>query len=230
MLSKLLPEIAAVFDADIAVVLLLDGDRLTVRAAHGLETERRTGLGVAIGEGFAGTIGATKKSYYLHDVFDSSLVRSTWVFDTGIRTMLGVPLLRGDELIGVLHVDWREPRDYDPRQEQLLDLLGDRVALAVANATLYESQRNATRLAETLNSVNELLLSVVDFDELMSDLVVRAARAVNADKSSIVRPDKDEWVVQETHNFASDVKGTRYSRQATKSLELARKTQGAGIR
>ncbi|HSK48013.1 MAG TPA: SpoIIE family protein phosphatase [Coriobacteriia bacterium] len=225
MLSKLLPEIAAVFDADIAVVLLLDGDRLTVRAAHGLEAERRTGLGVAIGEGFAGTIGATKKSYYLHDVFDSSLVRSTWVFDTGIRTMLGVPLLRGDALIGVLHVDWREPRDYDPRQEQLLDLLGDRVSLAVANATLYESQRDATRLAETLNSVNELLLSVVDFDELMSDLVVRAARAVNADKSSIVRPDKDEWVVQATHNFASDVKGTRYSRPVAQSLELARKTR-----
>jgi serine phosphatase RsbU (regulator of sigma subunit) len=58
------------------------------------------------------------------------------------RSLLGVALLVQDRVIGVLTVGSKRHRAFTDEDEQLLRLAGDRVALAVEHARLYERERD----------------------------------------------------------------------------------------
>ena len=140
-LEHLLPELVCrVCDAlavDNAAVLLVDQTgTLELRAAEGVQAG--TSVRLAIGEGFAGRVAAQRAPLAIRgeglEIIINPALRA-------LRSLLGVPLLANDRVIGVLHVGTREERDFTEQDVQLLRLAGDRVALAVEHAALYEHER-----------------------------------------------------------------------------------------
>jgi serine phosphatase RsbU (regulator of sigma subunit)/anti-sigma regulatory factor (Ser/Thr protein kinase) len=67
--------------------------------------------------------------------------------DQGIVSLLGVPLVIEDRVLGVLHVGSREPRDYTDDDVRLLELAAERLAIALDHSRLYEREQ---AVAETL--------------------------------------------------------------------------------
>jgi two-component system sensor histidine kinase MtrB len=57
--------------------------------------------------------------------------------ERGIKSLLGVPLLAGDETLGVVHVGTLKPRRFSADDVELLQLVAERVALAVAKARVH---------------------------------------------------------------------------------------------
>jgi PAS domain S-box-containing protein len=68
----------------------------------------------------------------------------------GLRSELAVPLRSGDRLFGVLMVASREPRNYGDEDIELLTGLANQVAVALANAELYERARSVAERLERL--------------------------------------------------------------------------------
>jgi serine phosphatase RsbU (regulator of sigma subunit)/anti-sigma regulatory factor (Ser/Thr protein kinase) len=66
----------------------------------------------------------------LHRV-DHTTVLNPILFQKGIRSLLGVPLLAHGDLVGVMHVGTKTRRRFTPDETELLQLVGDRVALAL---------------------------------------------------------------------------------------------------
>src|SRR5262249_40697602 len=58
--------------------------------------------------------------------------------EKGIRSMLGVPLLVGGDAMGVLHVGTLVPRIFTERDTELLQLVADRVAIAIERARVHQ--------------------------------------------------------------------------------------------
>jgi sigma-B regulation protein RsbU (phosphoserine phosphatase) len=145
LLDELLIRVREALSADTAAILLLDKGRgeLVARAAKGLEEEVEQGVRIPMGRGFAGTIAATGKPLSIYDV-DHSMVLNPILRQKGVRSLLGVPLVVQGETLGVLHVGTLEHRHFTPDEEALLQLVGDRVALAI-NAALYERERAIAR-------------------------------------------------------------------------------------
>ncbi|MGH2756985.1 MAG: PP2C family protein-serine/threonine phosphatase [Actinomycetota bacterium] len=141
LLEELLIRVAEALSADTVAILLLDEQRgeLVARAAHGLEEEVREGTRIPVGQGFAGTIAATGKPVTIFDV-DHSIVMNPILRRKGVRSLLGVPLVVEGQTFGVLHVGTLTPRRFGPEDEQFLQLVGDRVALAL-HVGLYERER-----------------------------------------------------------------------------------------
>jgi serine phosphatase RsbU (regulator of sigma subunit) len=83
----------------------------------------------------------------LLDRVDSTTVWNPILWQKGIRKMLGVPLQRGPELLGVLHVGRLADRDFTPRDAQVLELVAARMANAV-QARLLEIERAAGQLVQ----------------------------------------------------------------------------------
>lgn len=70
-------------------------------------------------------------------------------FSQGERSMMSVPLIRRDEVIGALHFRSKQPNAYCERDLALAERVGEQIAGAIANARLY------TDLKETERSLRE---------------------------------------------------------------------------
>jgi sigma-B regulation protein RsbU (phosphoserine phosphatase) len=132
LLVELLDRVRAVLEADTAAVLLRQhgSDDLIARAACGLEEEVRQGVRVPIGTGFAGTIAARREPVVL-DRVDETTVANPILWERRIHHMVGVPLIVGDELLGVLHVGRIADRSFEPHDVELLQVAGERISAAV---------------------------------------------------------------------------------------------------
>ena len=151
LLNALLERVKKVLEADTAAVLLLDkpAGQLVATAASGLEEEVRQGVRIPLGTGFAGRIAATREPVILTTV-DHTTVRNPLLVDRGIRSLLGVPLLVGGNVIGVLHVGSLTGRQFGQRDAELLQLAADRAALALHSLMSQDDALAAVALQRSL--------------------------------------------------------------------------------
>jgi serine phosphatase RsbU (regulator of sigma subunit) len=148
LLVELLDRVRDVLQADTAAVLLLEPgtQELVATAARGIEDEVYQGVRVPLRVGFAGRIAAERRPVVL-DRVDETTVANPILWEKGIRTMLGVPLLVGERVIGVLHVGRLAERRFTAADAELLQLVAERVAFA-SQTRMLEVERSASRLLE----------------------------------------------------------------------------------
>ena len=150
LLESLLDRITDALRVDTVVVMLLDetGTVLVARAANGLEEEVERGLRIPVGRGFAGRVAAQARPVVLGDL-DRADVLNPILREKGIRSMLGVPLIVQGRVIGVLHVGSLHPREFPESDVRFLQIVADRVALAIEHSRLYDEARQARHEAAT---------------------------------------------------------------------------------
>jgi phosphoserine phosphatase RsbU/P len=151
LLNALAERVKNVLQADTAAVLLLDqpAGQLVATAASGIEEEVRQGVRIPLGAGFAGRVAASRKPVILTTV-DHTTVRNPLLVDRGIRSLLGVPLLAGGNVIGVLHVGSLSDRTFGQQDAELLQLAADRAALALYSLMAQDDALAALALQRSL--------------------------------------------------------------------------------
>jgi PAS domain S-box-containing protein len=164
LLAHLLERIAETLSVDTVAVLLMDEttNELVARAAIGIEEEVQQGVRVPVGLGFAGRIAAQCRPVVLDDV-DHADVRNPILREKGIKSLLGVPLMIEGRVLGVLHVGSLHRRQFKDQDVQLLQIVGDRAALAIDHARLFEEARTARRdaaIAEATVKARDEFLSI----------------------------------------------------------------------
>ncbi len=143
LLRQVLERITAALAVDNTAILLLDETENTLVVHHAVGPEEmQTGqMRVPVGQGVAGRIAATRQPLILDDLRAAEPVNP--LLREQLASLLGVPLLVEGRLLGVLHVDSATPRRFTQDELHLLQLVADRVALALDNARLYEAERVA---------------------------------------------------------------------------------------
>jgi phosphoserine phosphatase RsbU/P len=141
---ELLERVRGFLDTDMAAIMLLDveAQELVTVAAIGLEAEVEQGFRLGLGTGFTGRV-AAERTPIIIDHVDSTTVASPILRDTGIKTLVGVPMLAGGDLIGVLHLGSYSARQFSPDDVALLQMVADRAALS-AQAAQASADRAAT--------------------------------------------------------------------------------------
>jgi phosphoserine phosphatase RsbU/P len=150
-LDALLDRVKEILRTDTAAVLLLDfaAGELIATAAAGLEEEVRQGVRIPVGRGFAGRIAAEHKPVILDHV-DHTTVLNPILWEKGIRSMMGVPLVASGRVIGVLHVGSLAPRRFTSDDVELLQLAADRAATAVQSINTQADRAAAAALQRSL--------------------------------------------------------------------------------
>lgn len=146
VLVSLMRTAQGLLPGDHADLLLLDevGARLVVRASAGrvtaAEPQRRP---VSVGDGVLGQIAAEGRSVLIERLPGGNPPG----IPDGQGSMIGAPLLLDGEVIGVLAVSGEGPECFTDADLRLLELVGERVALAIGQAQLRDREQ---RMAETL--------------------------------------------------------------------------------
>ena len=208
LLGELLVRVREILEADTCAVLMLDPetDELVARAAIGIEEEVEAGVRIPVGGGFAGRVAATRQPVFLPDV-DHADVLNPILHEKGIKSLLGVPLLRGESVIGVLHVGSLTYRTFTDEDTQLLQLAADRVARAIEHARAFGSERSARARLERVQSVTDVALSHLDLDALLAELLVRVREILEADTCAVLMldPETNELVARAAIGIEEEV-------------------------
>jgi GAF domain-containing protein/anti-sigma regulatory factor (Ser/Thr protein kinase) len=198
LLEALLQRISDVLDVDTVAFLLLEDGELRARAAKGIEEEVEQGVRIPVGEGFAGRIVAERRSIFVPDV-DHADILNPILRAKGIRSLLGVPLLVEGRPIGVLHVGSLTPRVFTDADRDLLQLAGDRAALAIEHANLFAQERRAREAAEeasrrlqALQRVTDAALAYLPQQDLLQELLYRIADILHVDTVAILLLEGDQ--------------------------------------
>lgn len=132
LLQALLECIRQIMHVDtITVLLRTEGEQqLAVGATVGLEEEIATHVRIPLGQGFAGQIAERCEMMIVEDLSKVEIV-SPILRNKGLHSMLGVPLLVKDRVIGVFHVGTFHPRQFTSNEVQMLQFVASRIALAI---------------------------------------------------------------------------------------------------
>ena len=192
LLGQLLVRVRDALSANTCAILMLDPEtnELVARAAIGIEEEVERGVRIPVGQGFAGRVAAAKEPVILADV-DHADVLNPILREKGVKSLLGVPLVIAGEVLGVMHVGWLRHRDLGSADVELLQLVGDRVALAIEHARAFEAERAGRRRLEQIQSVTDATISVLELDELLAELLIRIRDILAVDTVAILLVDRD---------------------------------------
>lgn len=141
LLDELLTRVRDALDANTCAVFLFDegGSQLVARAAKGLEEAVEQGVRIPVGRGFAGRIAAERAPVAIEDV-DPADVLNPILREKGVRSLLGVPLIARGKLLGIIHVGTLEPRTFSAEDVELLQVVGERVALGIQHAIVHDER------------------------------------------------------------------------------------------
>jgi sugar diacid utilization regulator len=88
----------------------------------------------------------------------------------GVRSMLGVPMVLGGEVIGIVFLDDAERRhEFAPAESEIASMFADLAAVVVAQAEMTARLRTSLR---TVDRQNELLRHAAQMDETLTSLVL----------------------------------------------------------
>ncbi|SDO25662.1 PucR C-terminal helix-turn-helix domain-containing protein [Microbacterium sp. ru370.1] len=153
VLERLVDRAHELLAADVAYLSEFDetDETLRVRATRGTVTAALRGLVVPPGRGLVGAIAESRMPHAVrrYDAVDAD--RHTTGVDAavageGIVSMLGVPLLSEDRVLGVLFVAERREREFGPDDTALLAALADHASVVLQTAAaLADARRQAER-------------------------------------------------------------------------------------
>ncbi|MGK3207002.1 PP2C family protein-serine/threonine phosphatase [Amycolatopsis sp. MEPSY49] len=151
LLAETLQRLREVMEVDTATVLRYQhsGSQLVAFAAAGIEEEVHQGVRVPVGSGFAGRVALERQPVILDHIDETTVVNSL-LWERGLRSMLGVPMIAGAELVGVLHVGSVAPREFTEAEVATMQLLADRLAMAIQVEALEENRSATMALQRSL--------------------------------------------------------------------------------
>jgi len=164
-------------------------DRLVRRAWSADAGVASVDLPGALGfdEGATGWIARHRKALFIEDITrDARVMSQDWAMRYGLRVFAGVPVVSGDELLGVLtlNLETRNLRRED--DEALLVSFASQAAVAVRNARLFAETEGRRREAEELARLARALTESLDITAV-AERTVESVNMLFAARSAVIR-------------------------------------------
>ncbi len=183
-----------VMHVDSCAIYLLDpdGETLRLRATTGLARRAIGRATLNVGEGMTGyAVRRNQPIYATHAQNDPHFKWVEEADETAFHSLLAVPLVLETKPLGALNVQTIAPHAFSAAEIEVLSLIGDLAAGALAKAQLYDSQRRQIDELQALAQVSAAVTSPQYLDDMLDLVTEMAARTMEAAVCSIFLLDED---------------------------------------
>ncbi len=168
-----------------------DGQAMTIVAEHFDPQKSTTALGFSIpieGNLLSQQVLETREPVFVDDISSNLLVEPVrdLLEAQGIKGMLILPMLVGNEVLGTLGIDLlEEGQKLNVDQVELARTIIFQAATAVQNAKLYsQTQRRAER-EQLVNSINQKIQSTTSVEDALQTAIAELGRALQAQNAHV---------------------------------------------
>jgi sigma-B regulation protein RsbU (phosphoserine phosphatase) len=184
--------IARLISFDAFAVYLFDPRKQELRVAGGVGYPREPVV-LKAGEGLVGMAVAEQRPVLVNDV--SSHPAYVPIVG-GIKSELVVPLVHQSRPIGALNLLSSRPAQFSEHDVPIVRQFAAHVAVALANARLFESARKDADAFETLSEIARDVAALLDLDELLAHLAQLAKRVIDYRTFGILLLDEARGVLE----------------------------------
>jgi two-component system NtrC family sensor kinase len=116
-----------------------------------------------------GQVMLKKRTIHYANVFDHPELDQNRIRLGGERALLMVPLLRDDQMLGVIVLRQSHMRPFTPPQIQAIEVFADQAVIAISNVGLFEQvQRRTFELSQSLNELRAAQDRLIQTEKLAS--------------------------------------------------------------
>ncbi len=219
--SKLIP-----IDRIAINLLNPEANRITSSYISGVEVEgRKAGDTIPFVGSISEEILRTRKSLLIQTEDQDELVRYSptllTTFQAGLRSMISVPLIAQDQVMGIIHIRAIQPNAYTERDVQLAERMGAQIAGAIANAELYterkqaeeaarKSEEEAKRLAkenEVIAEIGKIISSTFVIEEVYEGFAEKVRELVPCDRIVVNLNDLQQGTITQLYVSGMGIAG-----------------------
>ncbi|MFW6195162.1 MAG: GAF domain-containing protein, partial [Chloroflexota bacterium] len=210
-----------------AVVKLIPADRVRIatvnaergtfaeRYSHGLQvSERKPGDELPLEGSLTGLVTQRKQPIVIQPADEDEARETAAAFPLtepsirwGIRSMLGVPLIAGDHVVGTLHLLSRRRGAYTERDTRLSERVAAQIAGAVQNAELHSLVNAKAREQQGLATISRIITSTLDIHKVMDDFVEELRGLIPADRVVVNTVDVSAGTYSHLHHSGVMLEG-----------------------
>jgi len=179
-------------------------DELVLRAADESAQGMIGKIRLKLGEGITGWVARERKHVSVTSGAsgDHRFKYFPEIHEEEYESMLSVPLVAKNEILGVINVRTRNPHSYSKSQVRLLSGIANQVAGAIEKTRRARDLEKTKVQLHTLSEVSQAIASNVYIDEVLHLFVEMTARTMNYKICTVLlrEPDKNELILKATQS------------------------------
>ncbi|MDP2982921.1 MAG: sigma 54-interacting transcriptional regulator [Candidatus Latescibacter sp.] len=220
LLARIIGEYLSVDD----VLIFLkepETDTLVLRISIGLDPIAIGNVRISIGQGITGMVAKTRKYLTSKNILkDPRSFYSAYSEDEKYPSILSVPILWNDELLGVVNIRSKVEREFTEREAQELNNFTASIAGSIKHAQEYENLEYKAKLLELSNKIAGTVSSSLDLDVILDELAWEIANSFGINGVIIYLMDSKGTVTKTTSYGLKSTFVKNYPRETAASCFL----------
>lgn len=194
ILKHIVEVVVEVTKSDACLLYLLSDsqDELILRASKNPHPKLIGRITIGLGEGITGWVAQERTRVVIQSnanddprfKFFHNLPEDRY------QAFVSVPIMAKKEVVGVINVQHKRPKRYQPDEMALLSTIANQVGGAIENARLYDQMQRKALQVETLSQVSETVASNRLIKDVLQLLVSMTAQMMNSKICSIMLLDE----------------------------------------
>ncbi|MHB0997694.1 MAG: GAF domain-containing protein [Armatimonadota bacterium] len=195
---------------DTCFIYLLDDSEqeLILSAAIGPTKDVVGKIRLKVGEGVTGWVARERK----HVALDKEAFRDhrykafTELKEDKFQSLLSVPLVADEQIVGVINIRTDPPHKYTESQIRLMERIAEQVANALQSSRLYKNMKTKASHLSTLSEVSRSITSGMYLDEILNLIVAMTAESMKFKIVTVMLLDeeKKELVIRATQSSSKE--------------------------